>query len=103
MSTLRSVNDSRDHHNMTKTSTLKDFASSKVEMHSKKILGKNPPPKLPLNRPKAVASIPSNTVAPPEDKTMTMSTFQAGFDNMQNTEQTSGFKFKGLKKHDYLT
>ena len=71
-------------------------------MHSKKVLGKNPPPKLAVNRPKGVASIPSNTVAPPEDKTMTMSTFVAGVDQMQNTEQTSGFRFKGPKKHDYL-
>ena len=68
--------DSIDAKNITKTSNLlKDLIQSRVEMQNKKILGKNPPPKLPLNRPKAVASIPSNTVAPPEDKTMTMTSF----------------------------
>ena len=45
-------------------------------MQTKKTLGKNPPPKLPTNRPKAMPSIPSNSVAPPEDKTMTMTTLQ---------------------------
>ena len=68
--------DSINPKNVTKTSSLlKDLIQSRVEMQNKKILGKNPPPKLPLNRPKVVPSIPSNTVAPPEDKTMTMTSF----------------------------
>lgn len=45
-----------------------------VEVSQQKVAGKNPPPKLPFNRPKAVPSIPSNSVAPPEDKTITIMT-----------------------------
>ena len=36
----------------------------------KKVIGKNAPIRKDLNRPKVVPSIPSQTTAPPEDKTM---------------------------------
>ena len=44
---------------------------SRVALTQKPTLGKNPPPKLPVARQKNAPSIPSNSVAPPEDKTMT--------------------------------
>ena len=56
--------------NMTKTTALSDFISSRVELENKRVIGKNAPPKLNTNRIRAVPSIPSNSIAPPEDKTM---------------------------------
>jgi len=56
--------------NMTKTTALSDFISSRVELEKKQVIGKNPPPKLNGNRQRAVPSIPSSSIAPPEDKTM---------------------------------
>ena len=44
--------------------------SSKVNLIGQKNIGKNPPPKLQKPKGKNVASIPSSTVAPPEDKSM---------------------------------
>ena len=44
-----------------------------------KNLGKNPPPKLTKPKQKNVASIPSNTVAPPEDKAAMNNTFSSEF------------------------
>ena len=78
-------------------------------MHSKKIVGKNAPPKLPNNRPRAVPSIPSNTVAPPEDKTMTMaetSSFGHTHQDMRDTNNRTGSYGKftiGPRPSDYMT
>lgn len=97
---MRSFNNSHEQH--TSTSAFQQLVQSKVDIQNKKTLGKNPPPKLPLNRPKAVPSIPSNTVAPPEDKTMTMNTtFRTG-EGLSHTEGPNGFKFKGPRQSDYL-
>ena len=82
MDTMRSFDrsnrtiDKSDLFKNTQSSALRELVNSKVELKNKPVLGKNAPPKLPFNRPKAIPSIPSNTVAPPEDKTMTMHTFQ---------------------------
>ena len=75
---------------MTKQSTtLNELFQSKVELQSKKQVGKNPPPKLPQNRPKAVPSIPSATVAPPEDKATALNTFYSGTIGLRDTEKNS--------------
>lgn len=50
-------------------STIESLTQSKVQIKEKHVVGKNAPPKIPMNRPKAIPSIPSSTVAPPEDIT----------------------------------
>ena len=86
------------------TNTLNELIRSKVDLANKRAVGKNPPPKLPFNRPKAVPSIPSATVAPPEDKTMTMTTtFRPDVPNEANamTSAQSGFNLVP-RKSDYM-
>ena len=41
--------------------------NSRVELTQKRVVGKNAPPKLVNNRPRALPSIPSQSIAPPED------------------------------------
>ena len=110
MDTMRSFDrsnrsiDRSDIFKNTQSSALKELIHSRVELKNKPVLGKNAPPKLPLNRPKAIPSIPSNTVAPPEDKTMTMTTFQNSHDlNKTNEPSNNGFTMKGPRQSDYLT
>ena len=71
---------------------------SGVELHVSKSIGKNPPPKLKIERMKVSPSIPSNTVAPPEDKTMMTTSYQS---DPYDTHRTSGF-MKGPRQSEYL-
>ena len=102
--TIYSYNRKHTVGNSSKTSVFKNITGPQVEMKLKKTLGKNPPPKLPTNRPKAMPSIPSNTVAPPEDKTMTMTTLpDTKRDLIRETENQSGFSRPlGTRKVEYL-
>ena len=63
---------------MGQEDSIKSFrrGGSAVELQVAKTIGKNPPPKLRVERTKAQPSIPSNTVAPPEDKTMLTTSYQ---------------------------
>ena len=85
------------------TSTLDQLqfsrkASGGVELQRAKTIGKNPPPKLKVDRQKAQPSIPSNSVAPPEDKTMMTTSYQS---DPYDTQRTSGF-MKGPRQSEYL-
>ncbi len=66
-------------------------------LKEKQVVGKNAPPKLPQNRPRAIPSIPSNTVAPPEDKTVTMTTMHniAAATDMATSTKNNGFRTSG--------
>jgi len=89
---------------ISKASNLRELFQSKVDLTQKRATGKNPPPKLPNNRPRAVPSIPSVTVAPPEDKSMTMTTFHQTSMNavMRETDKLSPFAQNVARQSDYL-
>ena len=92
LETIRSSN--------TLDDSVRDFrrGSSGVELHVAKTIGKNPPPRLKVDRMKVSPSIPSNSVAPPEDKTMMTTTYQS---DPYDTHRTGGF-MKGPRQSEYL-
>jgi hypothetical protein len=70
---------------------------SKVDIKTNKVLGKNAPKRKDLDRPKGVASIPAQSIAPPEDKTLT-STYETEVRESFRTDAHN----TGIRKSDYL-